>query len=119
MCSTTIIDNDPENSNSSLQSKQNDLTSSIREQDEIIHKLTDENRLSTVLNIDTMPVDDQSSRSNADSATLQTKDRVIPTMQSPQVTPDLTPASTVATPNHSSVNRIAANKPSNYNTKIV
>ena len=40
-----IIDNGPENNNSSLQSKQNDLTSSIHKQDKIIHKLTDENHL--------------------------------------------------------------------------
>ena len=55
-----IIDNGPENNNSSLQSKQNNLTSSIRKQDEIIHKLTNENYLSTIPNIKTMPVDDQS-----------------------------------------------------------
>ena len=71
-----------------------------------------------------MPVDDdRSSHTNADSANLQTKYRVISTMpavtSSPQVTPDLTPASNVATSNHPSVNRMATNKPSNYNIKIV
>ena len=54
-----IIDNGPENNNSSLQSEQNDLTSRIRKQDKIIHKPTEENHPSTFLNLNTMPADEQ------------------------------------------------------------